>query len=143
MTSPVSNRIASSVDLANRLFVAFEAGDTEIMRSVCAEDMVACQNKGPSMDLDAQLAFCGLMHAVVQNFRYEDVRRQLTDTGFVSEHVVCGTLPNGITIRIPACVVGDISDGRIVRTVEYMDTDAAAPLIQAISAAIADRKADG
>lgn len=111
------------------------------MRAVCTEDMVACQNKGPSMDFDAQLAFCSLMQSVVENSHYEEVRRQTTDTGFVSEHVVCGTLPDGSVIRIPACVCGDVLEGRITRTVEYMDTGAAAPLIQAISAAISDGNA--
>lgn len=143
MTSPAPNRIVSSVDLANRLFAAFEAGDTETMRSVCAEDMVACQNRGPSMDLESQLRFCGLMHAALPDFHYEDVRRQETETGFVSEHTVYGTLPDGTVIRIPACVVGDVSEGRIIRTVEYMDTGAAVSLIQAISAVISGGKAHG
>lgn len=136
MTSVKQGVSRQLIDIADRLFETFEAGDIDAQRKVCTDDMVACQNRRSSMSLDMQLGFCRLMHQVVDGFRYEEVRRQNTDLGFLSEHAVCGRLPDLTEFRIPACVVGEVSNGLITRTVEYMDTKWAVPLIQALGTKI-------
>lgn len=80
------------------------------------------------MHLNPSLAVSG----VVPDFRYEDRVVTGTDEGFVEEHMVCGTLPDGSALRLPACVVAEVRDGRIVRLREYLDTAAAAGLLQAL-----------
>jgi ketosteroid isomerase-like protein len=136
MTRARQGLSSQSIDIADHLFEAFQAGNIDALRTVCGDDMVACQNRGPSMNLDMQVVFCRFMHQVVDGFRYDEVRRQNTDLGFLSEHVICGRLQDGTEFRIPACVVGEVSNGLVTRTVEYMDTSAAAPLIRALGAMI-------
>jgi ketosteroid isomerase-like protein len=43
-------------------------------------------------------------------------------------------LPDGGELRLAACVVADVGDGRIVRMREYVDSAAAAGLLAALSA---------
>jgi hypothetical protein len=52
-------------------------------------------------------------------------------------------LQDGTEFRIPACVIGEVSNGLITRTVEYLDTGAAAPLIRALGAMIPKQEAAG
>ncbi len=82
-------------DLGRRLFDAIERGDADAMRSVCAADFVGTQNGGPAMDLRGLIAFAQGSVSVVKDFRYENVVAQDTMDGFVEEHDVVGTLPDG------------------------------------------------
>ena len=44
-----------------------------------------------------------------------------------------GTLPDGSDLKLSACVVADIQDGKVSSLGEYFDTSAAAGLLQALS----------
>jgi len=63
----------------------------------------------------------GWLCANVSNRRYEKVRLQRTDTGFVQQHVLTGTIASGAKLELPACMVGVVKDGRILRLDEYFD----------------------
>lgn len=119
--------------LARALFNAFEADDLAAARAVCSPALEASQNGGPIMDADALLGFSHAVSAVIPDFHYEDIRCAATSGGFVEEHTVCGTLPDGKPLRLSACVVGDVEDGRIHRLREYADSRAAAGLLQALA----------
>ncbi len=86
------------------------------------------------MDRDRLLKFTGMVNAVVPDFRYEEAVRSGTETGFVEEHRVRGTLPDGSQLDLMACVVGEVSDGKITVLREYVDTAAAGGLMKALSA---------
>ena len=58
----------------------------------------------------------------VRDFRYEDVRFEPTATGFVEQHMTCGTSPSGKPFAIPACIVCTVIDGRVSRLDEYLDS---------------------
>ena len=122
-------------DLAAALFEAFEKGDVAAARSLCTEDMVAYQNLGPAMDLDSLMQFSAAVSRVVQDFHYEDARRSATETGFVEEHNVCGKLPDGSDMKLAACVVADLRDGKVSHLREYVDTAAAKGLLLALASA--------
>ena len=85
------------------------------------------------MDLDTLIGFSMAVLGVVENFRYEEAVRSATETGFVEEHVVRGTLPDGSEMNLAVCVVGEVVDGKIVRLREYVDSAAAQGLIKALS----------
>jgi len=55
-------------------------------------------------------------------------RRQVIDGGFLQEHVLRGTAPNGQTVAMPACIIATVSDGRITRIHEYLDPAGVAAL---------------
>ena len=54
--------------------------------------------------------------------RYEDVRRTVTPTGFVQQHVLRFTRADGTRQALPACLVVTCDDGRITRIDEYLDS---------------------
>lgn len=122
-----------NTDLCKALFVAFENGDEEGVRALCAEDMQARQNNNPPMDLDSLLEFSRAVLRVVDDFRYEDARRSNTATGFVEEHSVRGVLPDGSNLDVAVCVVADVTDGKVSHLREYLDVSAASGLIKALS----------
>lgn len=122
-----------SAETAKALFQALSGQDDERVRGLCAPDLRARQNGGPPMGLDALLAFNRAVHGVVRDFRYEDAVRSATATGFVEEHAVRGTLPDGTPLSLVVCVVGDLRDGKIAEIREYLDTGAAAGLIALLS----------
>ena len=119
-------------ELAEALFRATAAGDAAAIGRLCAPGLRASQNGGPSMDAEALGAFAAAVHGLVPDFRYEEVRRAVTAGGFVEEHAVRGTLPDGTRLDLPVFVVAEVEDGRIVALREYLDGYAARPLLRAL-----------
>jgi ketosteroid isomerase-like protein len=120
-------------ELAQALFAAFAKGDAESVRRLCAPNFEARQNNGPVMTLEPLLEFALAVYKIVKNFRYEDAVRSETRSGFVEEHKVRGTLPDGSEIDLAVCVVADVRDGKVVNVREYFDSASAAGLIRAMS----------
>lgn len=121
-----------NTEIANALFAAFENADADAVRGLCAPDFQGQQNLGKPMGLESLIGFSLAVSAAVPDFRYEDRTVTATDEGFVEEHMVCGTLPDGSALRLAACVVAVVRDGRIVSLREYLDTAAAAGLLKAL-----------
>ena len=119
-------------DLCRRLFTGLEENDTAATDAVCSTDLQAHQNGGPAMGLKDLQSFNHAVHEVVPDFHYEDCECMPTATGFVEEHRVCGTLPDGKALNLFACVVGEVRDGQIVALREYVDSMAAAGLLKAL-----------
>jgi len=126
--------MGSHSDIARAFFVATAAGDKAAIRSICSPDLKASQNGAPPMDVDALARFAAAVKRAVPDFRYENAVRSDTSTGFVEEHDVCGTLPDGTRMRLAVCVLGDVSEGKITTLREYLDSAAAAGLIKALQA---------
>lgn len=122
----------SNAAIAKALFAALATVDDATVRTLCASDMRVRQNNGPPMTLDALLRFNSAVHRVVKDFRYEDAVRSATATGFVEEHAVRGTLPDGKRLDFTVCVVAAVSDGKVTDVREYLDSAAAAGLIAAL-----------
>ena len=120
-------------EICAKLFEAFTVGDESAVRALCAPDLVARQNGNPPMSLDALVQFSEAVLGVVSSFRYEDVIRSVTTTGFVEEHAVRGELPDGSQLDMAVCVVADVQDGKIVSLREYLDLNDAAGLIAALA----------
>ncbi|GAA4041658.1 DUF4440 domain-containing protein [Erythrobacter jejuensis] len=121
-------------DLADTLFRAFEAGDAEGARACLADDFALVQNGGRPMDRETLITFARAFRSVVSGYRYEKPQFSTTDSGFVREHEVCGTLPDGSELRFAACVVAEVTDGKITAVREYLDTPKAAGVAKALSA---------
>ena len=119
--------------IAADLFTAFEIGDMDTVRSLCAPEFRARQNLNNEFDVETLIQFYQAVSAIVDDFRYEGVIRSATDRGFVEEHTVTGTLPNGSQLTLAACVVADIENGKIMQLREYVDMAAAAELSAALA----------
>lgn len=120
--------------LSELLFSALENNNRDQIQAICADDMQANQNHGPNMGVDELLAFNQSVQKVVKNFRYENAIRSSTESGFVEEHNVCGTLPNGEEMNLAVCVVTEVTNGKISMIREYADSRAASGLLKALNA---------
>jgi ketosteroid isomerase-like protein len=121
---------AISLALADKLFAAIDANDLEMLRrDVYSPDVVVWHNNDEHEQLlDENLRVLDWLHRKVAGKRYEDVRRQATQFGFVEQHVLRGTAPSGGQLNVLACLVVTIEGERIVRIDEYLDSAALAPL---------------
>ena len=79
--------------------------------------------------VDENLRVLGWMANKVTDKSYEDIRRQETDSGYVQQHVLKGTAPDGRSFEVVACLVVEVRAGRIVRLDEYLDSGAIQPLL--------------
>lgn len=119
------------LQLAERLFGAITAGNVEAVRDIYASDAVIWHNNdGLEQSADDNLRVLQWVVTNIRNLRYENVRRQRTDSGFMQQHVLRGTAPNGQELSIPACIVCAVDNGQITRLEEYLDSAHIAPLLQ-------------
>jgi ketosteroid isomerase-like protein len=98
------------------LLAAITAGNVEAVRDIYAPDAVIWHNNdGIEQSADDNLRVLGWVVTNIRNLRYENVHRQRTDSGFMQQHVLRGTAPNGHELSIPACIVCTVHNGRITR----------------------------
>jgi len=120
------------VELCERLFAGLQNNQPDAVSDVCGPTFSAYQNGGAAMSLQDLLGFNSAVQHVVPDFHYEDQVCAATEQGFVEEHRVCGTLPDGTALNLFACVVGEVAQGQIVVLREYVDSFAARGLLKAL-----------
>lgn len=121
-----------NAEIAKQLFAALAGQDEAGVRRLCAPDMRVRQNNGRPMSLDTLLRFNAAVGRTVKEFRYEDAVRCATDTGFVEEHAVRGTLPDGTALELAVCIVATVKDGLVTDVREYLDSAASTGLAAAL-----------
>lgn len=106
---------------ADRLFQAFVDHDADTLRELCVEDArFWSSSRGAESSLEEVIASLPAMRDRIGKHRYEDVRRLVAPDGFVEQHAVRSTLPNGKPLDLEVCVVVRTDEeGRIVRLDEY------------------------
>lgn len=119
-------------DLSERFFAAAAAGDGDALREICAPRAGMSQNGAPAMDMDGLVALASAVRTVMPDYRYETSVCLDTETGFVDEHDILGTLADGTQVKVPACIVATVENGKITGLREYFDSAAAAPLFKAL-----------
>ena len=114
---------AAQIDeLAEKLFRAFERNDTDAILECCEPDARFTQNgRGGSTVAELVPSFA-TMSERIGHHRYSEVRREVFDGGFVEEHRVTSTLPDGSPMDAVVCVVGRVGpSGKLVELAEYAD----------------------
>ncbi len=126
--SPIAPAVA--LNLADRLFAAIAANDLDALRNdVYSPDVVVWHNNdNHEQRLEENLKVLNWISRNITDRRYEAVRRQATDTGFVEQHVLRGTTADGTQLEVPACLVVTVENDRISRIDEYLDSAALAPV---------------
>jgi ketosteroid isomerase-like protein len=118
------------LELCQRFFAAVTAGDLDVVRAMYVSDAVIWHNNdGAAQSVDENLRVLRWATSRIAGFRYEDVRRTATASGFIEQHVLRGTAPNGEELRVPACIVCTVTDSRITRLDEYLDSAQIAALL--------------
>lgn len=108
--------------VAERFVAAITSGDREGLQQVFDPSAVIWHNttrveKQASEAIDAIAAMFGS-----RRISYEAIRRSLCPTGFTQQHVVTSPDAAGDLFEMPACIVGTVRDGKIVRLEEYYDS---------------------
>jgi len=123
---------ANTRAIAKHLIDSITAGDTAAIERLYHADMTGWQNfSGRELNRRQMLKIIGLVMSGVKDLRYDDIRVQVTPRGYVQQHVLCATAPDGTAIACPACLVVELAGDQIVRIDEYMDSAAIAPLLRA------------
>lgn len=123
---------AETTDLADRFMRALEANDVDTIRACYAADARIWHNfDGEEQTVEENLRTLRWVDAKLKNRRYEIAARHAFGGGYVQQHVLTGTLPDGTPFRMPACVVVTVENGRIARLEEYLDSAHVQPLLRA------------
>lgn len=108
--------------VANRFFDGLLEGDLDALEAACAPDSVLWINiTEQDRVLRDSLPGFAKLRSKVPDLRMDDVRRRGIQGGFIEQHVLTGTMPNGDALRVVGCFVGTVKDGRISRLEEYVD----------------------
>jgi len=120
-----------ALELGNRLFEAICSGDVGAVREVYAPTVRVWHNfDRVEQSLEENLRVLAWVVKNVSGLRYEQVRRQRTESGFVQQHVLRGTAPGGESLEVAACLVCRVEGGRVTRIDEYLDSPQLAPLLR-------------
>ena len=108
--------------LADRMFTSIEAGDLDAVRETYDPGIVVWANfDDRAQDLERSLRVLGWLCSKLTDRRYEVKRRDVIPGGFLQEHVLHGTAPDGSAVAMPACIVAPVEAGLITRINEYLD----------------------
>jgi len=112
-----------TLELADRFFTAIPKGDLDTVRAIYAPDArIWHNNDQATQNVEQNLAVLAWVTKNIAGLRYEEIRRHATPSGFVQQHVLRGTAPNGKPLEVPACILCTVEDGRITRLDEYLDS---------------------
>ena len=121
-------------NLADSFIAAIASGDADTLRSLYAPGAVIWHNGpgpggGAEQGVDDNLRTFRWLSRHLDDFRYEEIRRDPLPGGYVQRHVLRGQLADGTRIEIAACLFVTLdATGRIARIEEYADTRASDPL---------------
>ena len=119
----------SADEVAEQLVAAFAARDLAGLRALYHDDAEIWHNTDRRVQrpADNTPTVTWLFHNL-PDARYVDIRRSLTADGYVQQHVLVATNRAGRRVEVEACLVVKVTDGRITRLDEYLDSAAAAAL---------------
>jgi ketosteroid isomerase-like protein len=113
---------AAIADLGDRLVTAIAAGDADAVRTIYAPDARIWHNFDQrEQDVDENLRTLADLHRRASGLQYTEIRRFASPGGFVQQHVLVGTAAGG-PLQMPAMIRFWVSDGRLTRLEEYLDT---------------------
>jgi hypothetical protein len=123
-------------DLADRFVAAITGGDVDTLRSLYAAGARIWHNGpgeggGAEQCVDDNLRTLRWLSRNLDDFRYEEIRRDPLPDGYVQRHVLRGRLADAerTPIELAACLFVTVDGtGRISRIEEYADTRGSDPL---------------
>lgn len=111
------------LDLAERFVGAIQSGDTATVRACYAPDAKLWHNNdGLEQTVDQNMKVLDWFIRTLPDRNYRLVRREALPDGFMQQHVLEATLPDGTKWAMDACVVCRVKDGVITRLDEYLDS---------------------
>ena len=119
------------IAFAARFVRAVEGGDAEAARDCYAPDAKIWHNHdGVEQTVDQNIRSLEWFARKLPGRKYRVLRVEALPDGYVQQHVLEATLPDGAPWKLDACIVVRIENGRITRLDEYLDSGQAAALSQ-------------
>jgi uncharacterized protein len=116
-------------DIAVAFMTAIAAGDVDTLRRIYHPAARIWHNdEDAEQTAEESLRVLRWLARNVSDLRYEEIRRDPTEAGYVQRHVLRGSIADGTGIEVPACLFVTVTDGRISRIEEYADSRATDPL---------------
>jgi ketosteroid isomerase-like protein len=123
MSDPWANATAN-LEAGERLFHTVEHGDLEQLRQIFADGAMVWHNTDERLtDVETTIRNLRAIRASASEFRYTEVRREPTPSGFVQQHILIVKTPER-EIRDLCCCVCRVEDGRIAHMDAYHDSAA-------------------
>ena len=111
------------LDFADRFVGAIQSGDTETVRACYAPDAKLWHNNdGIEQTVDQNMKVLDWFIRTLPDRNYRVIRREALPDGFMQQHVLEATLPDGTKWAMDACVVVKVENGVITRLDEYLDS---------------------
>ena len=113
--------------IADQFFSAIENGDLNTVEALYADDVViwhsnrAIDERATGQSKSENLQLLRYVCDLIEGLNYEILDRQLTETGFVQQHIFRGRSKAGHEVALPVAIIIAVKDGKIVRIDEYMD----------------------
>jgi ketosteroid isomerase-like protein len=116
--------------LADRLTRAYEQNDVDTITDCYAPDAAIWHNLDEvDQNVAEQLDATRWLNEKLKDLKYEILTRSFFDGGYVQQYVVHGTVTaSGEPFRMSLCMRVEVSDGKIARLDEYLDSANLAPL---------------
>jgi len=133
----------SNDELVDRFFAALVAGDSDALRAVYAPDATIWHNTGgmseefSNQSAEDNVVMNEMIAKLMPGHRFDHVRRGHVDEAVFQLTVLRGELA-GQPVEHHMAIWIKIEGGRITRIEEYFDSVTAAPVIDAVTAALAD-----
>lgn len=130
-----STRLMTAHDVAEAVNKAISERSIEGLARVYSEDFKIWHNfDNKTQDRAENLAFLTQIFASFTSLGYVDIRRELTESGYVQQHVLVGIVNDGRKLEMPCCHISQVHDGKLRRVDEYFDP---APLYVLTAPAVA------
>jgi ketosteroid isomerase-like protein len=106
-----------------RLFETVEHGDLDRLREIFAPGAQVWHNTDEKLvDVETTISNLRAIRASARTFRYTDIKREPTPSGFVQQHTLLIETADGRQVRDLACCICRVEDGRIAHMDAYHDS---------------------
>jgi len=118
---------ASVFKIADQFFSAIETGDLAVVEGLYADEIVVWHSTTPvdqrstGQSKTENLKLLRRVCDGIDNLTYDVLNRQLTETGFVQQHIFKGRSKGGQDVALPVAIIFEIREGKISRIDEYFD----------------------
>jgi len=111
------------LDFAAKFVAAIQAGDADVVRASYAPDAkIWHSHNGVEQTVDQNMKSLAWFVRNLPDRRYRVLRVEPLSDGFMQQHVLEATLPDGTAWAMDACVVVRMKRGLITRVDEYIDS---------------------
>ena len=111
------------IAFARKFVGAIQSGDTDTVRACYHPDAKLWHNNdGIEQTVDQNMKVLDWFIRALPDRNYRVTRLEALPDGFMQQHVLEATLPDGTPWKMSACVVIKMENGLITRLDEYLDS---------------------